>query len=143
MTEPTTKRVLFLCTGNSARSQIAEAILRELGRGRFEAVSAGTDPRAEVHPEALLTITRHHLAADGLVPKPLSRFEGESFDYVITLCERAREQCPALPGADTIHWTFGDPTAEPDEALRRRAFEDLFQELSTRIRLLLIVDERG
>ena len=143
MTEPTTKRVLFLCTGNSARSQIAEAILRELGRGRFEAVSAGTDPRAEVHPEALLTITRHHLAADGLVPKPLSRFEGESFDYVITLCERAREQCAALPGADTIHWTFGDPTAEPDEALRRRAFEDLFQELSTRIRLLLIVDERG
>jgi protein-tyrosine-phosphatase len=143
MTEPTIKRVLFLCTGNSARSQIAEVILRELGRGRFLAVSAGTDPRTEVHPEALQTIARHQLSTDGLAPKPLSRFAGESFEYVITLCERAREQCTALPGADTIHWTFADPTAEPDETLRRRAFEDLFQTLSTRIRLLLIVDERG
>lgn len=143
MIEPKSKRVLFLCTGNSARSEIAEVILRELGRGRFEAFSAGTEPGAAVHPEALQTIAQHHLSADGLVPKPLSRFDGESFDYVITLCERARELCPAPPGADTSHWTFADPTAEPDTALRRRAFEDLFQTLSTRIRLLLIVDERG
>jgi protein-tyrosine-phosphatase len=137
------KRVLFLCTGNSARSQMAESILRQIGADRFDVFSAGTDPRAAVHADALDTLTRHGMPTEGLTPKPVSAFEGQSFDYVITVCEKAQEQCPVFARADLIHWTFADPAAVEDARQRRRAFGDVFQGLSTRIRLLLVVSERA
>jgi protein-tyrosine-phosphatase len=136
------KRVLFLCTGNSARSQMAEALMRQLGEGRFDVVSAGTHPRAAVHPQALDTLARRQVNSDGLRPKDVSTFAGESFDYVITVCDRAREQCPVMPGAEMIHWSFPDPAEVEDESKRKRAFDEVFQGLSQRIRLLIVVSER-
>jgi protein-tyrosine-phosphatase len=132
----TKKRVLFLCTGNSARSQMAEALLRQLAGDHFEAASAGTEPRPAVHPDALATLASHHVAAAELVPKDVSSFAGQRFDYVITVCERARERCPLFPGAELVQWLFPDPADVEPEAARRRAFEDVFQGLSERIRVL-------
>jgi protein-tyrosine-phosphatase len=86
-----TQRVLFLCTGNSARSRIAEALLRHVGGGRYEAFSAGTHPRPGVHPVALETLRRHEVPTARLAAKDVSQFVGQSFDYVITVCDRARE----------------------------------------------------
>jgi protein-tyrosine-phosphatase len=104
-------RVLFLCTGNAARSQMAEALLRKLSRGRVEVFSAGTHPRAAVHPIAC-EVLREHFDIDpaGLQPKHLNRFVGEDFDFVITVCDRAAEHCPTFPGdPERIHWSFEDP----------------------------------
>jgi arsenate reductase len=137
------KRVLFLCTGNSARSQIAEALLRHVGGGRYEVVSAGTQPRASVHPLALATLRRHEVPTDGLAPKDIARLAGQRFDYVITVCDRAREQCPIVPGADMIHWSFADPAEETDPAKQERRFEDVYQGLERRIRLMMVVNEKG
>ncbi len=136
------KRVLFLCSGNSARSQIAETLLRCTAPERFDAFSAGTAPRSEVHPGALDVLRRKGLPTEGLEPKPASAFQGQQFDYVITLCDRAREQCPAFECAEMIHWTFADPTTAADADERRRAFDDLFAGLFTRLRFLVIVDEK-
>ena len=136
------KRVLFLCTGNSARSQIAEALTRCLCKGRFEVFSAGTDPRTAVNARALATLERHHIPADGLHTKDVSSFVGQPFDYVITVCDRAREHCPILPGAEMIHWSFPDPAAEPEDR-QERAFEDVFVGLERRIRLLDVVGSRA
>lgn len=137
------KRVLFLCTGNSARSQMAEAVMRQIAGERFEVASAGTEPRARVDPDALATLGQHELDGSRLVPKDVSAFVGERFDYVITLCERAREQCPAFPGAELIQWSFPDPSALAPGVERRRAFEQVFQGLNQRIRLLVIVNEKA
>jgi protein-tyrosine-phosphatase len=134
---PNVKRVLFLCTGNSARSQMAEALLRHLGEGRFEAFSAGTSPRAAVHPQAIDTLRRNHISSAGLVPKDLSKLSALRFDFVITVCDRAREQCPIIPGADMIHWSFPDPAEETDETKQARAFQDVLVGLDTRIRLFV------
>ena len=135
------KRVLFLCTGNSARSQMAEAIMRQLAGDKYEVASAGTIPKPHVHPEAIGTLERHHVSAKGLVPKDLSVFAGQIFDFVITVCDRALEQCPVFPRADMIHWSFPDP-AEAAAPAQRRAFDDVFNGLTQRIRLLLVVNER-
>lgn len=137
------KRVLFLCTGNSARSQMAEALLRHIGEGRFTVFSAGTSPRAHVHPDAIQTLERHSIPSEGLVPKDVASFSGQSFDYVITLCDRAREVCPAFGSAEMMHWTFRDPAeAEADATSRRSAFDKVFAGLSQRVRFLIIVDEK-
>jgi ArsR family transcriptional regulator, arsenate/arsenite/antimonite-responsive transcriptional repressor / arsenate reductase (thioredoxin) len=135
------KRVLFLCTGNSARSQMAEALLRHIGKGRFAAFSAGTSPRPQVHPDAIQTLTHHDIPSEGLVPKNVATFSGQSFDYVITLCDRAREVCPAFESAEMMHWTFHDP-AEADAASRRSVFDKIFAGLSQRVRFLIIIDEK-
>jgi protein-tyrosine-phosphatase len=131
------KRVLFLCTGNSARSQMAEALLRHVGGSRFPAFSAGTEPRSTVHPRALETLRRNHIPVDDLVPKNVSKFAGQSFDYVITLCDNAREHCPAVPGAESIHWSFPDPAEETDDAKQSQAFQNVFLGLERRIRLFV------
>jgi protein-tyrosine-phosphatase len=136
------KRVLFLCTGNSARSQIAEALLRHVAGDRFEVFSAGTTPRENVHPDAIETLRRKSVPVDGLTPKDVTTFAGQPFDYVITLCDRAREHCPRFDFAETMHWTFPDPAAVSDPAARRRAFEEIFAGLSQRVRFLIIVDEK-
>ena len=142
-TEAQRKRVLFLCTGNSARSQIAEALLRHIASDRFEPFSAGTEPRAEVHPGALDVLRRNQVSTRDLRPKHFSTFEGRPFSHVITLCDRAREHCPTFDHVEMMHWTFADPTAVPDPDARRRAFDDYFAGLSTRLRFLVIVDEKS
>ena len=138
-----TKRVLFLCTGNSARSQIAEALMRQLGKARFEVCSAGTRPRASVHRLALETLQQHHVPTSGLAPKDVAKFAGQSFDFVISVCDRAREQCPIMPGAEMIHWSFPDPAEEMDPTRQRRAFEDVYTGLERRIRLLMAVADKA
>jgi ArsR family transcriptional regulator, arsenate/arsenite/antimonite-responsive transcriptional repressor / arsenate reductase (thioredoxin) len=137
------KRVLFLCTGNSARSQIAEALLRHIAPEQFDTFSAGITPRTEVHPGALDVLRRNKISHDKLRPKDVATFRGQRFDYVITLCDRAREVCPTFDFAETMHWTFADPTESPDGDAGRRAFDDLFAGLSTRARFLIIVDEKA
>jgi protein-tyrosine-phosphatase len=137
------KRVLFLCTGNSARSQIAEALLRHVAPDRFEPFSAGTEPRRDVHSAAIDVLRRNHVPANGLRPKHFSTFDGQPFDYVITLCDRARERCPTFEHAEMMHWTFADPASVPDADAQRRAFDGYFAGVSTRLRFLIIVDEKS
>jgi protein-tyrosine-phosphatase len=130
-------RVLFLCTGNSARSQIGEALLRHLSGGRVEVMSAGSQPRAEIHPMARRAVKDlFGLDMEGQLPKPLTDFLGDRFDYVITVCDRAAESCPVFPGSpERIHWSFQDPaTVEGDAETRRRAFDQTAREMASRIR---------
>jgi protein-tyrosine-phosphatase len=139
MTEPRL-RVLFLCTGNSARSQMAEAILRHLGKGAIEVESAGTLPQPDIHPFARRAARNLlGLDMDGQFPKTLDRFLGQHFDYVITVCDRAAESCPVFPGdPERMHWSFEDPAAvsgTDDE--KQRSFEATAKQLLSRIRLWL------
>jgi ArsR family transcriptional regulator, arsenate/arsenite/antimonite-responsive transcriptional repressor / arsenate reductase (thioredoxin) len=136
------KRILFLCNGNSARSQMAEAFLRHAGSEYFEAFSAGTKPAARVHPLAIETLRRNQVPAEGLAPKDVSTFSEQQFDFVISLCDREHEQPAVLQGADMIYWTFPDPAEPADEAARARAFEGVFRGLERRIRLLIAVNTR-
>ena len=130
-------RVLFLCTGNSARSQMAEGLLRKLSRGRVDVCSAGSSPKGEVHPLAADVLkTRFQVNTDDLFPKHLNRFVGQFFDYVITVCDRTAETCPTFPGdPERIHWSFEDPAACEDEEARRRAFELVANGLAARLRI--------
>ena len=129
--------MLFLCTGNSARSQIAEGLLKKLSRGRADVFSAGTNPEREVHPLAGDVLrTRFYVDTDDLYPKHLSQFQGQRFDYVITVCDRTAEACPTFPGdPERIHWSFEDPAAVQDEEARRRAFESVANGLAARMRI--------
>jgi protein-tyrosine-phosphatase/DNA-binding transcriptional ArsR family regulator len=130
-------RVLFLCTGNSARSQIAEAMLQQLSGNTIEAFSAGSHPKP-VHPNAVRVLRERGLGTD-CRPKHLRAFSRRRFDYVISLCDRVREVCPEFPGApQTIHWSIPDPAAEPgSNAETYPAFARTAAELETRIRFLL------
>jgi arsenate reductase len=134
-----THRLLFLCTGNSARSQMAEAILNAKGKGRFEAASAGSRPAARVNPLALETLQEFGIPWSGHAPQSIDGLEREHWDYVITVCDRAREACPIFPGKPTLaHWSIPDPAeVQGDDATKRAAFRDAFLELSRRIDLLL------
>ena len=136
------KRVLFLCTDNSARSQIAEVLLRKLSRGQMATFSAGTAPSKALNEATLRTLRRHDLSINGLVPKGLSPFAGQAFDYAITLCDHAREKCIGLPGTDTIHWSFPDPTQAKEGPSRESAFEVFYQALDRRLRLLVLIAEK-
>ena len=135
-------RVLILCTGNSARSLIAEALLNALGEGRVEAVSAGSAPRGEPHPIALETLKRHGHDASGLRSKSWDEFAGPgapALDAVITVCgSAAGEACPVWPGAPArAHWGEPDPAAIDNAEQARIAFEDTYQALKTRIEAFL------
>lgn len=133
-------RVLFLCTGNSARSIIAEALLNARGQGRFEAFSAGSHPRGTVHPLAVDVLRRHHIPVDDH-PRSKSWHEfstpgGPSFDVVVTVCDRAAgEVCPVWQGDPIkIHWSIDDPAgAVGSEEEKARAFDTAFRELEARI----------
>jgi arsenate reductase len=133
--------VLFLCTGNSARSIMAEALLNRLGAGRFEAFSAGSFPKGEVHPLALDTLRRNHLPTDGMRSKSWSEFatpHSPPLHFVFTVCDRAaQEACPIWPGQPmTAHWGVEDPAAvEGSDEVKTRAFERAFRELAARISL--------
>lgn len=130
-------RVLFLCTHNSARSQLAEAILRRVGGDQVEVVSAGSEP-AVLHTMARELIQEWGLDASQYIAKPMSQFAGQPFDYVITVCDRIRESCPTFPGdPERIHWSLPDPAAVEQVEERQQAFFKLRRELCTRIHLLL------
>lgn len=132
--------VLFLCTGNSARSIMAEKLLEHWGTGRFRAFSAGSFPKGEVHPLALETLTRMHLPTAGLRSKSWDEFAGPGappLHFVFTVCDRAaNEVCPVWPGHPaTAHWGIADPAAvEGADEDRRRAFARAFRELEARIK---------
>jgi arsenate reductase (thioredoxin) len=105
------KSVLILCTGNSARSQMAEGLLRELGGGRFEVESAGTRP-SRVRPEAVEAMREAGVDIGAHRSKSVDEFAGREFDYVITVCDNARESCPVFPGKTRrVHQSFEDPAA--------------------------------
>ena len=134
--------VLFLCTRNSARSIMAEALLNDLGKGRFRAYSAGSAPGAAPNPFALRTLTRLHLPTDRLRSKAWDEFAADGapvMDFVITVCDNAAgEVCPVWPGQPvTAHWGVPDPAAvEGSDEAKRKAFSDGCHLLATRIRLL-------
>ena len=132
-------RLLFLCTGNSARSQMAEAILNFKARGRVAAESAGSRPAARVNPLALETLDHYGIAWNGHPPRSVDGLEREAWDFVITVCDKARESCPVFPGQPMLaHWGMPDPAeVVGDEATRRAAFRDAYLLLRRRIDLLL------
>ncbi len=133
--------VLFLCTGNSARSIMAEALLNFWGKDRFRAYSAGSFPKGEVHPLALDTLRRNRLPIDGLRSKSWNEFsspDSPSMQFVFTVCDNAAaEVCPVWPGQPmTAHWGIADPAAvEGTDADKARAFNHAFRELDARIKL--------
>jgi arsenate reductase len=132
-------RLLFLCTGNSARSQMAEAIVNHKGAGRWRAESAGSQPAARVHPLALETLREHGIPWNGHAPRGSDGLEREPWDFVITVCDRAQESCPVFPGQPVLaHWGMPDPSeTQGTEAARRAAFRDAYVLLNRRIDLLL------
>jgi ArsR family transcriptional regulator, arsenate/arsenite/antimonite-responsive transcriptional repressor / arsenate reductase (thioredoxin) len=131
-------RVLFLCTGNSARSQIAEALLERLSEDTVEAASAGSHPKP-LHPNAVRVMRKRGIDIRGRRTKHLSEFLSKQFDFVITLCDRVREICPEFPAhPDLVHWSIPDPALEgPPDHASYPAFERTASELETRIRFLL------
>lgn len=132
----TTMKVLILCTGNSARSQMAEAILRHLTRGTVDVASAGTQPQLEIHPLARETVSSlFGLDMAGQFPKKVDQLLNQSFDYVITVCDHAAETCPVFPGtAERIHWSFADPAAATGtDAARRATFAEIAAQISKRL----------
>jgi arsenate reductase len=137
-------RVLILCTHNSARSQMAERLLRELGGDRFEVASAGTVATA-VHPLAARTMEEIGLDLRGQSSKTLERYLGERWDYVITVCDQAGERCPVFPGpARRIHWSFEDPSAATgSEADRLATFRRVRDAIRDRLRAWLAEGPAG
>jgi len=131
-------RVLILCTGNSARSQMAEGLLREMGGDRFEVASAGVAP-SFVRPEAIAVMREAGVDISGHQSKSVDEFINQEFDYVITVCDNANEQCPVFPGnTRRIHWSFDDPAAvKGDEAQRLTAFRRVRDEIRQRLQLFL------
>jgi protein-tyrosine-phosphatase/DNA-binding transcriptional ArsR family regulator len=133
-------RVLFLCTGNSARSQIAEALLERLSAGTVEGASAGSHPKP-LHPNAVRVMSKQGIDISGRRTKHLSEFLSQRFDVVITLCDRVRETCPEFPvHPDLVHWSIPDPALEgPTDRANYPAFQRTASELETRIGFLLSV----
>jgi ArsR family transcriptional regulator, arsenate/arsenite/antimonite-responsive transcriptional repressor / arsenate reductase (thioredoxin) len=130
--------VLFLCTGNGARSQMAEAFLEDLANGAVEAVSAGSHPKS-VHPNAVRAMREYGIDISGNRAKHMDAFAGQRFGYVISLCDRVREVCPEFPGhPQMIHWSIPDPAAEPgSDEETFPAFRRMAADLRTRIEFLL------
>ncbi len=131
--------MLFLCTHNSARSQMAEGFLRHLAGDRFEVHSAGTEATA-VRPQAIEVMCELGIDISGQESKTLERYLGQPFDYVITVCDEANEACPVFPGAiRRLHWSFEDPAqAIGGEEERLRVFRSVRKQIVERIRLELL-----
>jgi protein-tyrosine-phosphatase len=143
MSVVTPMRVLFLCTQNSARSQMAEGLLRELGGNKVEVFSAGSEPTS-IHPLAIKAMSSRGIDLRAHRAKHLDEYLGQHFDYVITVCDRVREVCPVFPDdPEQIHWSFPDPAAiEGNLRTQGRGFEDTARELTVRIQYLLLMIER-
>lgn len=131
--------VLFLCTGNSARSQIAEALLAAKAPERFIAASAGSRPAPQVNPLALAVLQEVGIRWEGRKPQSVEGLEGQPWDFVITVCDRAQESCPVFPGQPIMaHWGMPDPAAvQGTEVERRAAFWQAYTMLNRRIDLFL------
>jgi len=128
------QRVLFVCTHNSARSIMAEALLRQRGGDRYQARSAGTHP-SEVRALTLRVLQDAGLPTDGLRSEPVEAYLDERFDLVVTVCDSAREECPVFPGSgQRLHWSFEDPSAATgSEEQRLAVFGRVFDAIATRI----------
>jgi arsenate reductase len=137
------KRVLILCTGNSARSQMAEGLLRHLSGDRFEVESAGVEP-SHVRPQAIEAMSEIGVDISRHRSKSVDEFSGQEFDYVITVCDNAREHCPVFPGKqERIHWSFDDPAAAVgDEKAVLSVFRRVRDEIKERL-LEFIKEARG
>jgi arsenate reductase len=129
-------RVLFLCTGNSARSIIAEALLKGAGKDAFEVHSAGTEPKG-INPFTVKVLEQDGFDVSSMRSKNLNEYLDERFDYVITVCDRAAERCPVFPGdPHRIHWSFPDPAAvEGTDVVKLAAFQTTLREMRQRISL--------
>ena len=132
------QRVLILCTGNSARSQMAEGLLRHEAGDRFEVFSAGTKP-STVRPEAISVMNEIGIDISGHRSKSVDEFNGEQLDYVITVCDNAKESCPVFPGTTKrLHWPFEDPaTVQGSEDDRKAVFRKVRDQIHGRIMVFL------
>lgn len=136
----TLQRVLFLCTGNSARSQMAEALLPLIAGAPLEAYSAGTQP-VGLNPGAVEAMAELGVNISDHRSKHLSEFKDQQFDYVITVCDRAKESCPVYPKASRLlHWSFDDPAAAPPEQ-RRHVFKRVRDEITDRLCQFLVEEK--
>lgn len=138
------RRVLFVCTHNSARSQMAEGFLRAMAGDRFDVESAGTEA-TRVHPLAVQVMAESRIDISRHASKTIDRFLDQSFDYVITVCDKAAESCPVFPAATTqLAWSFEDPSkATGSEEARVDVFRKVREEIRARIRLFLAASERA
>jgi len=133
-------RVLFLCTGNSARSQIAEALLKRKGGDRFVVASAGSHPARAVRPEAIEALRAHGIDWSGAKPKGFEAIGDEPWDLVLTLCDRVQEVCPSFPTRPvTGHWGVPDPSAVQDAKRPAEAFAQTVKLLNWRLDLMLAI----
>lgn len=128
------KRVLILCTGNSARSQMAEGLLRWLSRDELVVFSAGTNP-TQVRPEAIQVMRELGVDISNQWSKSIDLYMEHQFDYVITVCDNANESCPILPGAaQRIHWSFADPAkVEGDDQIRLNSFREIRDQIQEQL----------
>tara|TARA_B100001939_G_scaffold347979_1_gene371768 strand:+ start:4969 stop:5376 length:408 start_codon:yes stop_codon:yes gene_type:complete len=129
------KNVLVLCTGNSCRSIMAEALINQLAQGRYHAVSAGSKPEGYVHPKSIETLKRHGVQAGEPRSKSWDEFQGMNFDLVITVCDAAAESCPVFLGKHKkLHWSTPDPAAVTgNEEEINTAFDEAFNLLKAKI----------
>ncbi len=133
MTTPQRQRVLFLCTGNSARSQMAEGLLRHMAGDRFEVFSAGTRP-AGLNPNAVAAMAEIGISVAGSRSKSVDEFAGKQFDYVFTVCDNAKEACPIFPGGGKkLHQSFEDPAAAPADR-QLVVFREVRDQIAERLR---------
>jgi arsenate reductase len=137
------RRVIFICTHNSARSQMAEAMLREFGGEAFEAFSAGTEA-AGIRPETIQVMNEIGLDISGQRSKTIDEFRGQSFEWFITVCDQAQQNCPVLPGVEEVaHWSIEDPSVTdgtPEERLA--AFRQARDLIRNRLRLFILAGGR-
>lgn len=136
-------RVLFVCTGNSARSVMAEALLRHHGGDRFEVYSAGTIPKG-INPLTLRVLADAGIDASGARSKSVDEFLGQSFDYVVTVCDQARQVCPVFPGVhESLHWGYEDPAeATGTEEERLAVFRRVLIQIGERVRQFATLTSR-
>jgi arsenate reductase (thioredoxin) len=138
-------RVIFVCGGNSARSQMAEAILRREGGGDFETCSAGVWPKDDVHPMTIQVLAEIGIDIRDARSRPVTEFLDQRFDYLVTVCDRARESCPVFPGAEeSMHWGLDDPAeATGTDAERLAVFRRVMTEIAVRMRTFMELARRA
>lgn len=136
-------RILALCTGNSARSQMAEGLFRHEGGAAVEVVSAGTKP-SHVRPEAVAVMGEIGIDISGQRSKSVDEFAGQKFDVIVTVCDNARDACPVFPGAaERVHWSFEDPAAaQGSDAERLATFRNVRDQIQTRVKSFYSLRQR-